>query len=174
MGWAVILLPDERAEASARRVWSATYNAGFRSRLFEGDNRPHVSLTVLETQDGSLDAAVQAFAENAKPARAALAAMGSFGEDVIYLSPEPSSALLQMNRELCGRLGPLLPLADRHYLPGEFQPHMTMVFNVPDGQFSRAWQAVQNSFVPFTATFDRVAVVKFHPVKIMSVYELRG
>ncbi len=174
MGWAVILLPDERAEASARRVWNAAAQAGFREKLFDGDNRPHVSLTVLETQDGTLDAAVQSFAESTAPVQVAFAAMGSFGENVIYLSPEPTSTLLRMNRELSSRLGPLLPLADRYYLPGEFQPHMTVVFDIPEGQFTRAWRAARDGFVPFTATFSRVAVVKFHPVKIMGMYDLKG
>ncbi len=174
MGWAVILLPDERADTCARRVWNAAGRAGYGEKLFDGDNRPHVSLTVLETQDGTLDAAVQAFAESTTPVQVAFAAMGSFGENVIYLSPEPTSALLQMNRELSNRLGPLLSLADRYYLPGEFQPHMTVVFNVPEGQFNHAWRVTREHFIPFTAIFNRIAVVKFHPVKIMNIYELRG
>lgn len=174
MGWAVILLPDERGDAAARRVWSATHHAGFRSRLYDGDNQPHVSLAVLETQDGSLDGIVQAFAQATAPARAVFAAAGSFGEDVIYLSPEPAAALLRMNRDLVGRLGPLASLMDRHYLPGEFQPHLTVAFHVPEGQFTRAWNTVRDSFAPFSTTFARIAVVKFHPVKIMATYDLQG
>lgn len=172
MGWAVILLPDERGDAAARRVWSAICRVGCGTMLFDGDNRPHVSLTLLETQDGTLDAVAQKFAAEAKPAEVTFASIGHFGEDVIFLSPEPSSALHAMNRALTAKLGPLAALADRHYLPGEWQPHLTVAYHVPEGEFSRAWQAARESFVPFSTVLDRIAVVKFHPVKIMGVYPL--
>lgn len=172
MGWAVILLPDEAGDAAARRVWRPVCNAGICHLLFTGDNRPHVSLMLLETQDGTLDDAVRKFAQSAQPVTATFASVGSFGEDVIYLSPEPAAALHQMNRGLTACLGPLLALADSHYLPGEWRPHMTIAFRIPEGEFSRAMQIVKSSFVPFTATFGQVAVVKFNPVKIMDVYPL--
>jgi 2'-5' RNA ligase len=172
MGWAVILLPDERADASAKYIWRAVHNAGYSSMLFEGDNRPHVSLMVLETQDGTLEKAVQDFALRAKPVSTLFASIGSFGEDVIYLSPEPAAAFYEMNRGLTGELGSLAALADTHYLPGQYTPHMTAAFKIPEGDFRRAMQAVKNNFTPFRATFESVAVVKFNPVKIVGVYKL--
>lgn len=172
MGWAVILLPDERGDASARRVWSAVRNAGFRSMLFEGDNRPHVSLTVLETQDGTLDDAVRRFAAEETPAAVTFASAGAFGEDVIWLAPEPTAALHRMNRALTAHLGPLAPLVDRHYLPGDWQPHMTVAFKIPEGEFTRAWRTVRESFLPFSTVLGSVAVVKFNPVKIVNIYPL--
>jgi hypothetical protein len=172
MGWAVILLPDERGDASAQRVWRAVRGAGFPSMLFEGDNRPHISLSVLETQDGSLDAAVRRFAAETQPVTVMLGSVGYFGETVIYLSPEPASSLLAMNRSLTAHLGPLSALADGHYLPGQWQPHLTVAFKIPEGGFNRALHVVRNNFVPFTTTFASVAVVKFNPVKIVNVYML--
>jgi 2'-5' RNA ligase len=172
MGWAVILLPDERGDAAARRVWRAVHDAGFGSMLFEGDNRPHLSLTVLEAQDGSLESAVESFAAGAGHVSACFASIGSFGEDVIYISPEPSAALHEMNRRLTSTLGKLAALADPRYLPGEWRPHMTVAFNIPEGDFNRAMRVVKNSFVPFPAVFESVAMVKFNPVKIVSVYRL--
>jgi 2'-5' RNA ligase len=172
MGWAVILLPDERGEAAASRVWRAVQAAGFRSMLFEGDNRPHISLAVLETQDGSLEAAAQRFAIQSNPVTVTMASIGSFGEDVIWLAPEPAAALHAMNRALISAIGPLSALADAHYLPGSWQPHLTVAFKISEGGYNRAWRAVKNSFVPFTATFGSIAVVKFNPVKIVSVFAM--
>lgn len=174
MGWAVILLPDEHGDASARRVWRAVYNAGFRSMLFEGDNRPHISLTVLDTQDGTLDAAVLKFAAETLPVSATIGVLGAFGEDVVWIAPEPTAALHAMNRALTAAIGPLAALADSHYLPGEWVPHMTVAFNIFEGDFTRAMRVVRDNFVPFTAMFDSVAVVKFNPVKIMNIYKLSG
>lgn len=172
MGWAVILLPDEAGDAAARRIWRPIYDAGFHTMLVDGNNRPHVSLMLLETQDGTLDDAVQKFAENTRPVTVTFASIGNFGEDVIYLSPEPAAALHAMNRGITGALGPLLAMADGHYLPGEWRPHMTVAFKIPEGEFSRAMQIVRNSFVPFTTTFSTVAVVKYYPVKITNTYKL--
>lgn len=172
MGWAVILLPDEWGNAAGERLWRAVYNAGFRTMLFEGDNRPHVSLTVLETQDGTLEGIVRKFAAETRPAMVTFASVGSFGEDVIWLKPEPVSALYAMNRALTAGLGSLAALADSHYLPGEWQPHMTVSFKIPEGEYNRAMKAVRGNFSPFTATFQSVAVVKFNPVKIVAIYPL--
>jgi 2'-5' RNA ligase len=172
MGWAVILLPDEAGEAAAKRVWRAVYLSGFCSMLFEGDNRPHVSLTVLDTQDGTLEEAARRFAVQTSPATVTFAGIGAFGEDVVYLSPEPTAALRELNRKLTAELGPLAALADPRYLPGTWQPHMTAAFKIPEGEFKRAMKAVKMSFRPFQATFDTVAVVKFNPVKIVGMYKL--
>lgn len=167
MGWAVILLPDARAHDAAERVWRSVYNAGFRSMLFEGDNRPHLSLTVLDTQDGTLPDAVRRFALGCRPVTVTFAGIGAFAEDVIYLSPEPAAELYAMNRALAQALGPLLALADNHYMPGQWRPHMTVAFKIPDGDFNRVRKIVRENFTPFRATFGEVAVVKFNPVKIV-------
>jgi 2'-5' RNA ligase len=174
MGWAVILLPDEKADASARRVWRAVQAAGFRSVFFEGDSYPHVSLMVLETQDGTLESAVRRFAAETPPATVTFAAIGSFGQDVIYLSPEPMAALYEMNRRLTREMGALAALADPHYLPGEWRPHMSAAFSIPEGGFKSAMRAVTGSFAPFQATFGSIAVVKYNPVKIVGAYALGG
>jgi 2'-5' RNA ligase len=174
MGWAVILLPDEKADASARRVWRAVQAAGFRSVSFEGDSYPHVSLMLLETQDGTLEAAVQRFAAGTAPAAVSFASVSSFGQDVIYLSPEPTAALYEMNRSLTREMGALAALADPHYLPGEWRPHMSAAFSIPEGGFKRAMRAVKGSFAPFRATFGSVAVVKYNPVKLVGTYALGG
>jgi hypothetical protein len=86
---------------------------------------------------------------------------------VLYLSPEPAAALYAMNRALTAALGPLAALADNHYLPGAWRPHMTVAFNIPEGDFARARRIVRGNFTPFSATFGAVAVVKFNPVKIV-------
>jgi 2'-5' RNA ligase len=172
MGWAVILLPDARGDEAAKRVWTFVYRAGFCSMLFEGDNRPHVTLALLETQDGRLSEAASRFAAASKPAAVTFASIGSFGEEVIYLEPQPTAALHEMNRRLAAEMGPLAALADPHYLPGEWTPHMTAAFKIPEGDFQRAMWAVKKSFVPFSCTFESVAVVKFNPVKIVEVFKL--
>ena len=172
MAWAVILLPDERGDASARRIWRAVHTAGFREMLFEGDNRPHLSLMLLDAQDGTLESAVERFAAATSPVEVTFASVGSFGADVIYLSPEPSAALHEMNRKLTAALGPLAALADANYLPGEWHPHMTVVFKAPAEDFNRAMRVVKRNFVPFPAVFGSVAVVKFNPVKIVKIFQL--
>lgn len=172
MGWAVILLPDARGDEAAKRVWTFVYRAGFCSMLFEGDNRPHVSLTLLETQDGTLPGAAARFAAASAPISVTFASIGAFGEDVIYLEPQPTAALHEMNRKLTAELGPLAALADTRYLPGAWTPHMTAAFKIAEGDFPRAMWAVRKSFAPFSCAFESVAVVKFNPVKIIEVFKL--
>ena len=173
MGWAVILLPDERGgRCRAKNLAGRAPDAGFTSMIYEGDNRPHLSLMVLDTQDGTLERAAERFAASSRPAAVTFASVGSFGEDVIYLSPEPTAELLEMNRRLTQELGPLAALADRHYLPGEYRPHMTAAFKIPEGEFARAMRVVKDNFTVFRASFETAAVVKFNPVKIVGIYKL--
>jgi 2'-5' RNA ligase len=172
MGWAVVLLPEDEGRRRAECVWRAVAQAGFPAHLFEGENQPHISLAVLQTQDGSLQAITARFAAEVTPFGVTFGAVGSFGTDVIYLEPEPKSYLLALNRALTAALGSLAALIDRYYVPGTFQPHLTVAFKVPEEGFSGALRAVNGSFVPFHARFNRLAVVKFHPAKVVETHYL--
>ena len=174
MGWAVILLPDAEGRRQAERVWRAVRDAGFPSMLFEGDNQPHISLTVLNAQDGSLQGIAEAFAARVLPLTVSFGYTGSFGGEVIYLAPEPRAALYEMNRSLTSSLGALAALADSRYLPGNFQPHLTVAFKIQGESYNSTLQAVKASFIPFTTCFDRLAVVKFNPVKVVHIIPLSG
>lgn len=174
MGWAVIALPDDDARRRAEAVWRAVRDAGFPSGLFEGDNQPHVSLTLLSTQDGTLTDAARRFAAEQAPVRVFFGEVGQFAPSVIYLSPQPQGELFAMNRRLTAGLGTLQALADPYYLPGAFVPHMTVAFKLLDEDHRAAMNAVRHSFLPFSATFAEVAVVKFNPVKIVERIPLTG
>jgi 2'-5' RNA ligase len=167
MGWAVILLPDDDARRRAEAVWRAVRDAGFPSGLFEGDNQPHITLTLLATQNGTLGDAARRFASAQPPVRVFFSEIGQFYPSVVYLAPQPQGELLAMNRALTAQLGPLQALADPHYLPGSFLPHMTMAFKLLPEDERAALAAVRRSFLPFGATFHELAVVKFNPVKIV-------
>lgn len=174
MGWAVILLPDDAARRRAEAVWRAVRDAGFASGLFDGDNQPHLSLTVLATQNGTLVEAAHHFAAEQAPVRVFFSDVGQFFPSVLYLEPQPQSELLAMNRRLTSQLGTLQALADSHYLPGTFVPHMTVAFNLLAEDERHALDAVRRSFLPFGATFGELAVVKFNPVKIVERIPLTG
>ncbi len=174
MGWAMILLPDDDARRRAEAVWRAVRDAGFPSGLFEGDNQPHLSLSVLSTQDGTLSQAAERFAAGQAPVSVYFNEVGQFDHSVIYLSPQPQGALLAMNRALTTQLGGLQALADPLYLPGLFTPHMTVAFKLLPEDERAALAAVRRSFLPFRATFAELALVKFNPVKIVQRFPLKG
>ena len=174
MGWAVVLLPDDTARRRAEAIWRAVRDAGFPSGLFQGDNQPHLSLTVLATQDGTLVEAAQRFAAEQGPVRVFFGGIGQFFPSVLYLDPQPAGQLLAMNRRLTAQLGGLQALADSHYLPGCFVPHMTVAFHLLAEDERAAMAAVRRSFLPFGATFGELAVVKFNPVKIVERIPLTG
>lgn len=174
MGWAVIALPDDEARRRAEAVWRAVRDAGFPSGLFEGDNQPHVSLTLLSTQDGTLSDAVRRFAAEQAPVRVFFGDIGQFYPSVIYLNPQPQGELLSMNRRLTTTMGPLQALADALYLPGAFAPHMTVAFQLLPEDERAALAAVRRSFLPFSATFSELAIVKLNPLKIVERVHLVG
>ena len=172
MGWALALLPDEAGQRTISRLWLALRQEGFHSPLYEGESLPHLSLALLQTQDGSLPKRAEKLAAAFSPIDVTMAGTAAFGREVLYLAPQPLGALLAAHRQAVAALGPLVALCDGHYLPGAWTPHLSLAVNLEGHELARADRVMAKHFAPFACRLTELAVIKYHPAVVVARHAL--
>jgi hypothetical protein len=131
----VELLPDAAAEAAVRGEWERLAEAGLPSLTLHRhpSNRPHVTLTVVGDLDG------QAVTEPLRrlPLSVELGPLVCFGSGpwVLVRLVVPTSALLALQADLVGRLG---PPASRWCEVDRWVPHVSLAHGLDADQLGAA------------------------------------
>src|ERR1051325_3964177 len=102
MAYAVLLYFDRQTEQHILDLRRALSEAGLLSTTNAMSVRPHISLAgFLEGEPEALLSLVQAYAKGLEPFRVQLSAIGLFPtpENVLFLSPAPTSQLLAHHQE---------------------------------------------------------------------------
>jgi hypothetical protein len=108
MAWAVEIFFDEPGEGRVRFLWNTLRLPEADATLYEEGSRPHLSLAVLSSQDGTLEKKAAAVAGRTAPFGLVFGGIGAFPETgTLYLRPEPSGALQALYRDMLAELGTL-------------------------------------------------------------------
>lgn len=175
MAWAVEIFFDESGEGRVRSLWNALRLPEADATLYEGASRPHLSLAVLDSQDGALEEKTAAVAGRTAPFGLVFGGIGAFPEaGALYLRPEPSGALQALYREMLGELGTLRGRVWPLYLPGQWTPHATVAMGLEEASLRGALRKAVKAFAPFAVRCRSLAVVKFRPVAVTGEYPLGG
>jgi len=145
---------DLRTEARIRRLRSALHDQGVPWQPGSLDARPHISLALIrEDAEAPLLNLLHAYAGEQPPVDIQLHAVGTFPtpENVLFLSPAPSTALLAAHQVLHDRLKETGFASSPYYFPEGWVPHCTIEMRIP-GSLSDlqgsvpalAWQAGGN------------------------------
>lgn len=133
----VELVFDQDTEATIRGIWDSLRDAGIPSQA--PASRPHVTLTVAERIDQSVDAllAMPAYF----PMRCVIGAPLLFGRSQLILTRVivPTDTLLAVHAEVYRLTLPHLqpgPMANS--LPGQWTPHTTLARRLHGSQLGRA------------------------------------
>ena len=130
MAHSVELLFDQNTEAAVRREWVALAEAGLPSqaRHRSPTNRPHVTLTVAERIDPSVDAELREPA-GGLPLECRIGAPVVFGHQSLTLVRlvVPSTGLLLLQQSVDAICAPYLARGPfQHVRPGQWTPHVTL------------------------------------------------
>lgn len=173
MAWSVVLFFDSLSERRIRELWARLRIPGSDAILYEDASRPHLSLSVLETQDGTLEERVAAVAARTGPFCLHFAALGHFhGSGVLYMSPRLSEPLDTLYHDMYASYGPLREQVWPLYSPGKWVPHSTVAMGLDPSGIRGTLRRARGLFIPFTARCVSLAVVKFRPVDITGEYPL--
>ena len=177
MGYAVHLYFDSELESAFLKARTALTTAGVTPTLDRLGDRPHVSLAVMDVANaGKCIAVVQDFAHQTARMPTGLDAFGSFptAQGVVYLSPDPTSALFDAHRQICERLEGTGTQIHKYYLPDNWVPHATIGFELPHAEVQLALGWLQANFKPLRGEFASIGLVEFPPVTELASFPLRA
>ena len=171
MPLAVTLRLDSVSADDVRRLLATLAAQGIADDVLRLDYAPHVTLAVVPDAIGA--AALQAaVAGLAIPALAVeIPGFGVFAGPpaVLWLAPVATAALLHWQAALVAGLGAV----DPHYRPGSWVPHVTLAQALPGlAAAGTALAALAACWRPINGWLDRIEVLRFRPVEVLSSREL--
>lgn len=176
MGLAVTLYFDAATEEGVLEVRRALYAAGVAPSEGIEELRPHLTLGIVEEDDEArVTAAVRAVAEDRGAFELRLSAVGAFptAQNVLFLVPAPSEALLGLHGALQARLAADGLTTAPYYLPGVWTPHCTLEKDFTRVQLYEAFRVVRRSFRPLAGRCVELGVVALEPLRVVLRCALR-
>lgn len=176
MPYAVEMFFDKESDAQIRKIWRSLKESGISSWMEDSGSVPHVTLSVFGRLDvDDSDRRLASFAEKVSGPRLVFASIGAFPTDegVLFLSPVVTGELLRVHRAFHDVFADLREDQFPFYLPDSWVPHCTLAINVKREEIHKALENVIRDYRPICAEVDRVALVEYHPVKILKEYRFR-
>ena len=92
---------------------------------------------------------------------------------VMYATPVLNQELFELSEEVYGTFCniPETKMSE-YYKPFSWLPHITLGKTLDKVQMQKAFQAMQESFVPFTAQFDEIGMAKVNPHEDVARFKL--
>jgi 2'-5' RNA ligase len=167
MAYAVTLRLDNDAAARVRVLWDALSADGFANHAAKLGYEPHLTLALL---DDSADAPrlgeiVDAISADWRAMPLSLSAVAAFPAvpATLWLAPIVTTPLLYLHAALCAALPSVRP----EYRPAAWIPHVTLADDVASGGVGQGINLIAELFYPFTATLDRVDLLRLPPISLL-------
>lgn len=174
-GYAVELYFDKKMEDDFFYFRESIYKSGVNPVLGNLGDRPHVSLAVFgEVDIEQVIKITSNFVPQCRQFPAQLSSFGAFPTDsnVVYLQPVPTHPLLDLHKRFHDHLQENDIQSSHYYLPGQWVPHCTLEFELPDGQFDLALHLCKEHFKPIQGTYSSIGVIAFRPIAYLTEYPL--
>lgn len=156
----VCLLLDDAADRAVRRLWRQLADDGVPSlaTYTHGRHVPHLTLASLGPSDVALVREVLGPVQPVQPEPLRFQALGAFTRSRCSLVPIVSPGLLLAQQRVVEQLRSAGLVVQRHYLPGDWLPHLTLTPRIPAELLPVVAQRVYD-VLPLTATATRTVVV---------------
>jgi len=170
MGYAAALVLDEASAETISKLFEASG-----SRMLTLEAPPHVSLAVFEQVDTSrLIDVIGTLAGRVQSLRICFASIGIFpgGENVVFLAPVVTDALLKLHADLHDLLVKAGLESDPYYLPGAWVPHCTITIQEALLSTLETIQTIHAAEVMGEYWISEIQVIEFEPVKSLASFRL--
>ncbi|RPF20933.1 2'-5' RNA ligase family protein [Myceligenerans xiligouense] len=173
MALAVCLLFDRPTDRVLRRLWQRLEDDGVPTLATHTHGRhvPHLSLAVLRSWDlDKVRAALEAL-PHAGPVTIRFDAVAAFRRGRMSLIPAVTTALAARQERVVEALGATEDELHRHYVPGDWTPHVTVATRVRLEQTPLVLEAAYE-ILPLTGTLTHAALVDagtgtVHPLTVV-------
>lgn len=176
MPYAVEMFFDKESDAQIRKIWRSLKESGISSWMEDSGSVPHVTLSVFGELDADeADRRLASFAEKVSGFPLVFASIGAFPTDegVLFLAPVVTGELLRVHNAFHDFFADLREDQWTYYLPDSWVPHCTLAINIEWEEVHKALEHVIKIYSPLCVEVDRVALVEYHPVKVLKEYGFR-
>jgi|LFRM01.1.fsa_nt_gb 2'-5' RNA ligase len=176
MPYAVEMFFDKESDAQIRKIWRSLKESGISSWMEDSGSVPHVTLSVFGELDADeADRRLASFAEKVSGFPLVFASIGAFPTDegVLFLAPVVTGELLRVHNAFHDFFADLREDQWPYYLPDSWVPHCTLAINIKWEEVHKALEHVIKIYSPLCVEVDRVALVEYHPVKVLKEYGFR-
>lgn len=166
MPYAVTLGLDPQSAVRVRALWDALARDGLSDDAVLLGYDPHLTLAIHDdaAAPDALIGAVRRATTGWGRMTLTCAALAVFPANpaTLWIAPTVTAQLLHRHSALCAALpGATL---HAHYRPGTWMPHITLADDLATECIGMAMAAAAPLFQPFTASLERIEIVRFRPV----------
>jgi len=161
---------DAESEARIRSLWDRMIESGLPSSMVEEIRKPHLSLIVYERIDAAAAGRLMSDISsciNRFPLRFVFIGAFKSPENVIFLGPVIDDSLFSVHKCVNGKFSEYEAQAWPCYLPNAWQPHCTVAMKIPNDRFIECCALIHESFQPFEAMVESIALAEFPPLKFL-------
>ena len=165
---------DEETEKRIRNLIEHVAKATGNSFMLDNQVPPHLTIAAVETKhEDMLVVRVEELVKEFHVGEIEWVSIGSFSSKVMYVQPVLSEYLHDMSAVLSQEFGKMEEtIPSPYYQPFHWLPHCTIAKQLSKEQMQKAFQVLQNEFVPMKGCITRIGVAKTNPHRDIKVWEL--
>ena len=142
--------------------------------MIENRVPPHMTIAAIEARNVDvLKPAFETLKGKLYSGSMKVVSVGQLFPYVMYATPVLNQELFELSEEVYGTFCniPETKMSE-YYRPFSWLPHITLGKTLDKVQMQKAFQAMQESFVPFTAQFDEIGMAKVNPHEDVARFKL--
>ena len=142
--------------------------------MIENRVPPHMTIAAIEARNVNvLKPAFETLNGKLYSGNMKVVSVGQLFPYVMYATPVLNQELFELSKEVYATFCniPETKMSE-YYRPFSWLPHITLGKTLDKVQMQKAFQAMQESFVPFTAQFDEIGMAKVNPHEDVGRFKL--
>ena len=168
---------DEETNKKIQGYINAVAKSTGNTYMIEGKVPPHITISSIEAKRESEDQIVRALEESAKKliqGKLQWVSVGTFLPYVMYLTPVLNEYLHGLTSVVYGSLLNVDKIRiSQYYRPFQWLPHTTIGKKMSQEEMRKAFEVMQNQFVPFTGKVTKIGLAKTNPYREIVTFELK-
>lgn len=142
--------------------------------MIENRVPPHMTIAAIEARNVDvLKPAFETLNGKLYSGSMKVVSVGQLFPYVMYATPVLNQELFELSKEVYDVFCDIPETTMReYYKPFSWLPHITLGKTLDKVQMQKAFQAMQESFVPFTAQFDEIGMAKVNPHEDVGRFKL--
>ena len=142
--------------------------------MIENRVPPHMTIAAIEARNVDvLKPAFETLNGKLYSGSMKVVSVGQLFPYVMYATPVLNQELFELSEEVYSTFFDIPEIKmSEYYKPFSWLPHITLGKTLDKVQMQKAFQAMQESFVPFTAQFDEIGISKVNPHEDVGRFKL--